>query len=107
MSRVTSCHARRRAIIAVLALGVVATVATRRRARADGEGRTLVRCRSGHLLRTTRVPRRLLTSLGLGRYRVGYCRVGRHWTLVSPVSDEGVLDHHVHLRVVPDDLAAP
>lgn len=107
MGQVKSPRAWRRVIVAAVALAVASVVATRRRGRTDLEGRTLVRCRSSHLFRTTWGPGPSLASMRRGRGRVQYCPVGRHWTLVSVVKDEGVLDHHVRRSVVPRDLAAP
>jgi len=50
-------------------------------------GRTVVRCRKGHLFTTIWIPGVKLNGLDLGFARVQRCPVGRHWSLVTPVRD--------------------
>lgn len=106
---------RRRVGIAVVLFFVVATVVARRRGYSGLGGRTLVRCRSGHLFRTIWVPGVSVKSIRLGWYPAQFCPVGRHWTLVSPVKDDEVdpsdpaLDPALDcaLTLVRDDVALP
>jgi hypothetical protein len=53
-------------------------------------GRTVVRCRQGHLFTTVWIPGVKLKALDLGVARFQHCPVGHHWTLISPVR-EGTL----------------
>ena len=76
------------ALIAVL---VVQTVVMRRRGYSVG-GRTVVRCRRGHLFSTLWVPGASLKAVRLGGRRYQYCPVGRHWSLVVPVKDADLTD---------------
>jgi len=92
-------------LAAVAAFYVVATFVARRRGYSGLGGRTLVRCRSGHLFRTVWVPGISIKSIRLGWYRFQFCPVGRHWTLVSPVKDDDV--NVTYLSLVPDDISMP
>jgi hypothetical protein len=85
----------------------VATIVARRRGYAGMGGRTMVRCRSGHLFRTIWIPGLSLKSIRLGWYRVQFCPVGRHWTTVSPVKDDDVHALGVDDTFVPDDISIP
>ncbi len=92
-------------MLGVVAFYVVATLVARRRGYSGLGGRTLVRCRDGHLFRTLWVPGVSLKAIRLGWYRVQYCPVGRHWTVVKPVKDADAGEDVPSLRLVPDDLA--
>jgi len=50
---------------------------------------TLVRCRDGHLFRTTWVPGVSFNAIRLGPVRFQFCPVGRHWTFVTLVPGGG------------------
>jgi hypothetical protein len=50
-------------------------------------GNVIVRCREGHLFTTIWLPAASVKSLRLGFWRVQYCPVGRHWTVVAPVRE--------------------
>jgi hypothetical protein len=50
-------------------------------------GRTVVRCRQGHLFTTIWIPGISLKAIRLGWFRLQRCPVGPHWSLVSPVRD--------------------
>lgn len=69
------------AVVLVLAL---TTVVGRRRGYGFG-GRTIARCRRGHLFTTLWIPGASLKAVRLGWARFQFCPVGRHWTLVVPV----------------------
>jgi hypothetical protein len=49
-------------------------------------GNVVVRCRDGHLFTTLWIPGVSLKAVRLGPWRVQRCPVGRHWSLVTPVS---------------------
>jgi hypothetical protein len=82
---------RRAARVAVLAIVLVATVVVNVVMRRSGysiPGRTVVRCREGHLFRTTWIEGVSLTSLRLApRTRFQRCPVGHHWALIHPVKE--------------------
>jgi hypothetical protein len=48
-------------------------------------GNLMVRCRAGHLFTTLWIPSVSLKAVRLGWWRVQWCPVGRHWSLVTPV----------------------
>jgi hypothetical protein len=75
---------RLRLLFFFVALDVIATLVARRRGYPLG-GNVVVRCRRGHLFTTIWIPGVSLKSLRLGWWRVQWCPVGRHWTIVHPV----------------------
>jgi hypothetical protein len=75
---------RGRRLAVLVAFTVAVTVWLRRRGYGIG-GATIVRCRSGHLYTTIWIPLVSLKALRLGWWRLQWCPVGRHWSLVSPV----------------------
>jgi hypothetical protein len=48
-------------------------------------GNVAVRCRQGHLFTTIWIPAVSVKSLRLWWWRLQYCPVGRHWSIVTPV----------------------
>jgi hypothetical protein len=78
------------AIIVTVGVYLVATVVARRRGYSGLGGRTLVRCRAGHVFSTLWVPGVSFKALRLGWYRAQYCPVGRHWTMVRPIKDQSL-----------------
>jgi hypothetical protein len=50
--------------------------------------RTIVRCHRGHLFTTTWIPGVSFMALRLGPWRAQRCPVGKHWSIVRPVSPE-------------------
>ena len=50
-------------------------------------GNVVVRCRRGHLFTTIWIPGGSLKAVRLGWWRVQFCPVGRHWSIVAPVKD--------------------
>ena len=84
----------------LVALAITATAVLRRRGYRLGTN-TVVRCRKGHLFTTIWIPLASIKSLRLGWWRLQYCPVGRHWSLVAPVketdlSEEELLAAHEH-----------
>jgi len=51
----------------------------------DVGGMTPVRCRDGHLFTTLWIPGISLKAVRLGWFRLQWCPVGHHWTVVFPV----------------------
>jgi hypothetical protein len=80
---------RRKALVAFVLLDVVATLVARARGYGIG-GRTVVRCRRGHLFTTLWIPGVSVKALRLGWWRVQRCPVGRHWSVVSPVKESSL-----------------
>ncbi len=50
-------------------------------------GNVIVRCRDGHLFTTIWFPGLSVKSIRLGWWRLQRCPVGRHWSIVTPVSE--------------------
>jgi hypothetical protein len=48
-------------------------------------GNIAVRCRQGHLFSTIWIPGASVKSLRLGWWRLQWCPVGRHWSVVTPL----------------------
>jgi hypothetical protein len=94
-------------ILGVVSFYVVATIVARRRGYSGLGGRTLVRCRDGHLFRTIWVPGVSIKAIRLGWYRFQFCPVGRHWTVVKPVKEREPDAGAPLLSLVPDDIAIP
>jgi len=82
------------AVPVVVAVVVVKLVGAREKGRPTGAGKVLVRCRKGHEFTTTWSPFGSLTSIRLGSARLQRCPVGKHWSLVRPVKEDGVADEH-------------
>jgi hypothetical protein len=67
--------------------------------------RTIVRCHRGHLFTTTWIPGASVKALRLGPWRVQRCPVGKHWSVVRPVSPEKLSDaKRAEARSVRDTL---
>jgi hypothetical protein len=75
-------------VIAAYAAGTVIAVK-----RGYSFGRNVpVRCRAGHLFTTVWIPGASVKSLRLGLWRLQWCPVGKHVTLVHPVKDADLTD---------------
>lgn len=104
----TSTRSKRRImVLGVVSFYVVATIVARRRGYSGLGGRTLVRCRDGHLFRTIWVPGVSIKAIRLGWYRFQFCPVGRHWTMVKPVKEREPDAGAPSFSLVPDDIAIP
>ncbi len=93
-------------ILLVVATYVIGTVIARRRGYNMG-GNVVVRCRRGHLFTTLWIPGVSLKALRLGWYRLQWCPVGRHWSLVSPVNPRDLDDDARLASTVHRDLRLP
>jgi hypothetical protein len=77
---------RRKVLAAVVVANVVGTVVARLLGYRVG-GKTVVRCRRGHLFTTIWIPGASLKSIRLGWWRIQRCPVGGHWSIVVPVKE--------------------
>ncbi|MHB1209911.1 MAG: hypothetical protein ACYC1I_09430 [Acidimicrobiales bacterium] len=92
--------------MAVVSL-VAMTLIARRRGYEGMGGNTVVRCRSGHLFTTIWVPGVSLKSLRLGWWRLQYCPVGKHWTIVVPVKVTTLSDEERESAAEIRDIRLP
>lgn len=83
------------------------TVVARRRGYSGMGGNTIVRCRSGHLFTTIWVPGISVKSLRLGWWRLQYCPVGKHWTIVVPVKVADLSDEERGAAAQERDIRLP
>jgi hypothetical protein len=88
-----SARPRRGLIVAgaVAAAYAAGTLAARRLGYSFGMN-VVVTCRSGHVFSTIWIPGGSLKSLRLGFWRVQWCPVGRHVSLVHPLRDAEVTE---------------
>jgi hypothetical protein len=93
-------------LAAVVAVLVAATIVLRRRGYGFG-GNTVVRCRSGHLFTTIWVPGVSLKAIRLGWMRFQYCPVGRHWSLVTPLSNSALTEEDRRIASAHGDVRIP
>jgi hypothetical protein len=70
-------------------------------------GKVVVRCRRNHLFTTIWVPAVSLKSLRLGWWRVQWCPVGRHWSLVTPVRQSGLTKGEKRIARKHRDIRIP
>ena len=77
---------RRKVLAAVVVANVVGTIVARLLGYRVG-GKTVVRCRRGHLFTTIWIPGASLKSIRLGWWRIQRCPVGPHWSIVAPVKE--------------------
>lgn len=66
-----------------------------------------VRCRAGHLFTTTWIPGASVKSLKLGLWRLQWCPVGRHVTLVYPVKSADLTDAEREFAAGHHDVPVP
>jgi hypothetical protein len=72
-------------IVVLVVVGVLVVRAIVLARRLDYRGEVVVRCREGHLFTTIWIPGVSFKAIKLGWFRLQYCPVGEHWTLVTPV----------------------
>jgi hypothetical protein len=97
---------RKRRFAVLVAVTAAATVVLRLRGYGIG-GATIVRCRSGHLYTTIWIPLASLKALRLGWWRLQWCPVGRHWSLVSPVRAADLSEDERRAAAEQRDLPIP
>lgn len=66
-----------------------------------------VRCKAGHLFTTVWVPGASVKSVRLGLWRLQWCPVGRHVTLVHPVKDADLTDADREFAAEHHDIPVP
>lgn len=93
-------------VVAVLAVLVGGTFGARKKGYNIG-GRTIVRCRRGHLFTTIWVPGASLKAIRLGWARFQRCPVGRHWSIVVPVREADLSDEERREAAANRDLSLP
>jgi hypothetical protein len=96
----------RAAPLFIIAAIVAGTLLARRRGYSIG-GKTIVRCRRGHLYTTIWVPGVKLKALDLGIARLQYCPIGKHWSLVTPVRDSDLTDEERKFARAHHDIPIP
>lgn len=70
-------------------------------------GNLVVRCRSGHLFTTIWISGASVKSLRLLWWRIQYCPVGRHWTVVTPVHGAALSDAERSFAADHHDIRLP
>jgi hypothetical protein len=77
-------RSRRRGLLIGLSLALLESLALKLRGFPIG-GNVVVRCRNGHLFTTIWLPGASLKSIRFAWWRLQWCPVGRHWSIVTPV----------------------
>jgi hypothetical protein len=90
----------------MVVLLIVGTVVVRRRGYSVG-GDCVVRCLQGHLFTTIWLPGGSLKAIRFGWWRLQWCPVGEHWTIVAPVRDEDLTDAQRRFAAQHRDVRAP
>jgi hypothetical protein len=97
---------KRRFLVVVILLYVIGTIIARRRGY-PLPGTVVVRCRKGHLFETTWIPGVSFKSIRLGWWRLQWCPVGRHLSLVAPVLDSDLTEEERRLAHLAHDVRLP
>lgn len=98
----------RLALLCTVALSLFGmTLIARKRGYEGMGGNTVVRCRGGHLFTTIWVPGISVKSLRLGWWRLQYCPVGQHWTIVVPVKVTELSDEERDAAAQVRDIRLP
>jgi len=66
-----------------------------------------VRCRDGHLFTTVWIPGASIKALRLGLWRVQWCPVGRHLTVVTLLKDADLTPAERSLAAAHHDVRVP
>jgi len=93
-------------LASAVAFNVVGTIVARRRGYRIG-GRTIVRCRRGHLFTTIWIPGASLKSVRLGWWRIQRCPVGGHWSIVVPVKEAALTRRELRFAHGHRDVRVP
>ncbi len=70
-------------------------------------GNVVVRCRDGHLFTTIWIPGGSLKALRFGLWRVQYCPVGRHWSIVALVRESDLTADERRIAAEHRDIRIP
>lgn len=92
-------------IVATLVVYAAGIVMARRRGYSGLGGRTVVRCRGGHVFSTLWVPGISFKAIRLGWYRLQYCPPGRHWALVKPIKEASLSASQLDAARATRDIA--
>ena len=96
---------RRKRPVGVVSIVVEALALWLRSGRVGGN--VVVRCRSGHLYTTIWLPGVSLKSARLGWWRLQYCPVGRHVSIVSPLRESDLSARERRVARRRKDLRIP
>ena len=99
-------RSRRRRRLLIAAAFLIEPLAMKLRGYPLG-GKLIVRCRRGHLFTTIWVPGASLKAIRLGWWRVQYCPVGRHWSIVVPARESELTDDEKRLARDRHDVRLP
>lgn len=94
-------------LIALIATIVVGLFLIARRFRSVRGGEIVVRCLAGHLFMTIWVPGVSFKAIRLGWFRMQYCPVGDHMTIVMPVRDSDLTDEERRIAARYHDARVP
>ncbi len=67
----------------------------------------VVRCRQGHVFTTVWIPGASLKAIRLGLWRVQWCPVGRHVSLVTPIKDADLTETEREFAAEHHDVRVP
>jgi hypothetical protein len=81
-----AAKSRRRRLLIFAAAALLEPVSMKLRGYPIG-GNLVVRCRKGHLFRTIWVPGASLKSVRFAWWRLQWCPVGKHWSIVTPLKE--------------------
>lgn len=98
---------RRRRALKIAAAAVAVEVAGLWRRGYGVGGNVIVRCRAGHVFTTIWLPAVSVKSLRLGLWRLQYCPVGRHWSLVTPANRAQLTAAQLELATEQKDIRLP
>ena len=94
------------ALVIFVVVAVRATRASRQRGYRFGRD-VIVRCRDGHLFMTTWIPMMSIKAIRLGWFRLQYCPVGDHLTLVVLVRDSDLTNEERRIAARYHDGGIP
>jgi hypothetical protein len=99
---------KRRLIIAgALAVAYVAGLLAARQLGYRFGRNVVVTCQAGHVFTTIWIPGGSLKALRLGFWRVQWCPVGKHVTLVRPVKEADITQEMRDLAAASHDIRVP
>ncbi len=90
----------------VIAAYAVGTLIARSQGYSFGRN-VVVRCRQGHLFTTMWIPGASLKAIRLGLWRVQWCPVGRHVTLVALLKDADLSETEREFAAEHHDVPVP
>lgn len=70
-------------------------------------GNIVVRCRQGHVFTTIWIPAASFKAVRLGFWRIQYCPVGHHWSVVRPVKEEYLSEEELRAAGESHDIRIP